>query len=55
MNVQIDVIDNFFDEELHDEIYHQIRDSKWSFNGGSLKKQFWQAVIFETLNFLSYN
>ena len=37
MNVQIDVIDNFFNEELHDKIYHKIRDSKWSFNGGSLR------------------
>ena len=29
MNAQIDVIDNFFNEELHDEIYYKIRDSKW--------------------------
>ena len=46
MNVQIDIIDNFFSEELHDEIYFKIRDSKWSFNGGSLKNPIWHADTF---------
>ena len=53
MNVQIDVVDNFFDEELHDEIYFKIRDSKWSFNGGSLKNPIWHADNLEQDKFFS--
>ena len=53
MNVQIDVIDNFFDKELHDEIYYKIRDSKWSFNGGSLKNPIWHADNLEQDKFFS--
>ena len=53
MNTQIDVIDNFFNEELHDEIYYKIRDSKWSFNGGSLKNPFWHADNLEQDKFFS--
>ena len=34
MNVQIDVIDNFFDEVLHDKIYQKIRDSNGHSMGG---------------------
>ena len=53
MNVQIDVIDNFFDEVLHDKIYQKIRDSKWSFNGGSLKNPIWHADNLEQDKFFS--
>ena len=53
MNAQIDVIDNFFNEELHDEIYYKIRDSKWSFNGGSLKNPIWHADNLEQDKFFS--
>ena len=53
MNVQIDVIDNFFNEELHDKIYHKIRDSKWSFNGGSLRNPIWHADNLEEDKFFS--
>ena len=53
MNVQIDVIDNFFNEVLHDKIYQKIRDSKWSFNGGSLKNPIWHADNLEQDKFFS--
>ena len=49
-NIQIDVIDNFFDVELRDEIFEKIKSSKWSFNGGSLKNPIWHADNLESCN-----
>ena len=53
-NIQIDVIDNFFDVELQDEIFEKIKSSKWSFNGGSLKNPIWHADNLEQDKFFSH-
>ena len=53
-NIQIDVIDNFFDVELRDEIFEKIKSSKWSFNGGSLKNPIWHADNLEQDKFFSH-
>jgi hypothetical protein len=54
MNIQIDVVDNFFDVELQDEIFEKIKSSKWSFNGGSLKNPIWHADNLEQDKFFSH-
>ena len=53
-DIQIDVIDNFFDEELQDEIFEKIKSSKWSYSGGSLKNPIWHADNLEQEKFFSH-
>ena len=41
-SMNINVIDNFFSEEIHKEVYHKfIKTSKWSFTGGNNSNPFW--------------
>ena len=40
--MNVDVIDDFFSEEIHKEVYHKfIKTSKWSFTGGNNSNPFW--------------
>ena len=50
-NIQIDVIDNFFEKELQNKIFEKIKFSKWSYTGGSLKNPIWHADNLEQESF----
>ena len=40
--MNVDVIDDFFSEEIHKEVYHKfIKTFKWSFTGGNNSNPFW--------------
>ena len=52
-NIQIDVIDNFFEKELQNKIFEKIKFSKWSYTGGSLKNPIWHADNLEQDKFFS--
>ena len=53
MNVQIEVVDNFFDKELHDKIFNTLRESKWSYSGGTMRNPFWHADDLEKNEFFN--
>ena len=52
-NIQIDIIDNFFEKELQNKIFEKIKFSKWSYTGGSLKNPIWHADNLEQDKFFS--
>ena len=52
-NIQIDVIDNFFEKELQNKIFEKIKFSKLSYTGGSLKNPIWHADNLEQDKFFS--
>ena len=52
-NIQINVIDNFFEKELQNEIFEKVKFSKWSYSGGSLKNPIWHADNLEKDTFFS--
>ena len=40
--MNVDVIDDFFSEEIHKEVYHKfIKTPQWSFTGGNNSNPFW--------------
>ena len=53
MNVQIEVVNNFFEKKLHDKILKTLRESKWSYNGGTIRNPFWHADNLENDEFFS--
>ena len=42
-NTSVDVIDNFFDEELHQTIFQSLNKSRWGFTGGNVNNPFWHV------------
>ena len=53
MNVQIDVVNDLFEKKLHDKIFNTLRQSKWTYNGGSKNNPFWHADFLEDNEFFS--
>ena len=46
--MDINVIDDFFSEEIHKEIYYKfIKTPKWSFTGGNNSNPFWHIDDLE--------
>ena len=51
--MKIDVYDNFFSEEIHQEIWELMQRPKWSFNGGTQDHSFWHMNNLEEEEYFS--
>ena len=52
-NTSVDVIDNFFDKELHQTIFQSLNKPRWGFTGGNLNNPFWHIDDLEREEFYS--
>ena len=52
-DLRVNIIDNFFEKEIHDQIYEKIVNSNWTYNGGSKDNPFWHVDNLEEDKFFS--
>ncbi len=53
-NLQLSIIDNFFTEDIHKEIYDiLIHKSQWSFTGGNINNPFWHIDNLEKVKYFN--
>lgn len=49
----IEVYDNFFDEDIREEVYNYLQRPKWSLTGGTPENSFWHMDNLEEENYFS--
>ena len=52
-NTSVDVIDNFFDKDLHQTIFQSLNKPRWGLTGGNVNSPFWHIDDLEREEFYS--